>query len=397
MKKHNDVVDSSPSIVKVIKYFSEQYEFRKNMVCSDIECRKTGETDFRVVNENSLYIELRKDAGIRASISDVLVFLGSEYIKEYDPFESYFEHIKNLYRTNEHGDYIDKLATYISANDQQRFNLQLKKWLVRTVVCALVPEYFNKQAFILVSDIQNSGKTTFSRFLVPGPLQRYFVENISVDKDSLIALSSNFIGILDELSTLSRFEINALKSVMSKLLVNVRHPYERRSKMTPRRISFFGSTNMSEFLTDEANVRWLCFEIDKIDWKYKNEIDINIVWSQAYYLWKQGFKYDMTKEEIEQNELANEQFRIISPEMELIQKYYYPGTPDDHDSKYTATDFLDYLSDKVNGRIRLNKLGLGKALKKLGFVCHSVRGYGSYTYPVKIYYIKHNDLTTLLQ
>ncbi|MBB6107692.1 Virulence-associated protein E [Mucilaginibacter lappiensis] len=90
-------------------------------------------------------------------------------------------------------------------------------------------------------------QTTFSRFLVPERLKKYFVENISVDKDSLIALSSNFIGILDELSTLSRFEINALKSVMSKLLVNVRHPYERRTKMTPRRISFFGSTNMTEF------------------------------------------------------------------------------------------------------------------------------------------------------
>ncbi|MBB6107693.1 hypothetical protein SAMN05421821_101390 [Mucilaginibacter lappiensis] len=144
-------------------------------------------------------------------------------------------------------------------------------------------------------------------------------------------------------------------------------------------------------------MRWLCFEVHKIDWTYKKEIDINIVWSHAYYLWKQGFKYDMTKEEIEQNELANEQFRIISPEMELLQKYYAPGIPTDYDAKYTATDFLDYLSDKVNGRIKLNKQGLGKALKKLGFVQHAVRGYGSYTYPVKIYYIKYNDPTTLLQ
>ncbi|WP_462265728.1 VapE domain-containing protein [Mucilaginibacter sp.] len=394
MAKNNEVVDASPSIVKVIQYFTEHYEFRKNIVTSDIECRRVGETDFREVNENTLYIHLRKDAGIRATISDVLVFLGSDYIREYDPFECYFEGIKGLYDPGQHGDYIERFAGYITAHHQPRFNAQLKKWLVRTVVCALVPDYFNKQAFILVSDQQNSGKTTFSRFLVPSQLQKYFVENISVDKDSLIALCANFIGMLDELSTLSRFEIGALKSIMSKLLVNVRHPYERRAKMTPRRISFFGSTNMTEFLTDDANVRWLCFEISRINWAYNTEIDINVVWSHAWHLWQQGFKYELTKEEIEQNEQVNEQFRIVSPEMELIQKYYAPGTSDSHDAKYTATDFLNHLSDKVNGRIRLNKQGLGKALKKLGFVPHSVRGYGSYSYPVKFYYIRFNDLTT---
>lgn len=397
MKNNNGVMDSSPSIVKVIQYFSEQYEFRKNIVTSDIEYRKIGEQEFRQVNENTIYIEVRKDGGIKAGISDVLVYLGSEYILEYDPFETYFESIKNLYNPNEHGDYIEKLAGYIQASDQQRFNQQFKKWLVRSVICALVPDYFNKQAFILVSDRQNSGKTTFSRFLVPNALQKYFVENISVDKDSLIALSSNFIGILDELSTLSKFEINALKSIMSKLLVNVRHPYERRTRMTPRRISFFGSTNMTEFLTDEANVRWLCFEVDKINWNYKKDINIDLVWSQAYYLWKSGFKYDMTREEIEQNELANEQFRIIAPELELIQKFYSPGTSENHDAKYTATDCLDYLSDKVNGRIKLNSQSLGKALKKLGFTSQSVRGYGDHKYPVKIYFIKFNEPTTLLQ
>jgi predicted P-loop ATPase len=230
MQKKIDVVDSSPSIVKVIKYFSEQYQFRKNIVSNDMEYRKIGQEDFREVNENTLYIELRKDAGIRASISDVLVFLGSEYIQVYDPFAHYFNEIKELYQPDEHGDYIEKFSLYITANDQQRFNEQFKKWLVRTVICALVPEYFNKQALIIVSPRQNSGKTTFSRFLIPDKLQRYYVENISVDKDSLIALSSNFIGILDELSTLSKYEINTLKSIMSKLLVNVRHPYERRTR-----------------------------------------------------------------------------------------------------------------------------------------------------------------------
>lgn len=397
MPKDQKVLDSSPSIAKVIQYFSENYEFRKNIVTNDLEYRKIGEYNFKEVNENTLYIELRVGAGIKASLTDVMVFLGSDYIQEFDPFSDYFDRIRDLYSPDIHGDYIERLACHVHAFDQRRFNIQFKKWLVRTVVCALVPEYFNKQAFVLVSDKQNGGKTTFSRFLVPPCLQSYSVENISVDKDSLIALSANFIGILDELSTLSKFEINALKSAMSKLYVNVRHPYERRARMTPRRISFFGSTNLTEFLTDEANVRWLCFEIEKIDWSYKENIDIDIVWSHAYRLWKSGFRYEMTKEEIEENERHNEQFRVITPEIELIQKYYSPGTKADHDAQFTNSDFVRYLSEESNGRIRLNTKNVGVALKKLGFFQHSVRGYNNSPYPVKIYFVKYNNPTTLLQ
>ncbi|RQP09238.1 MAG: virulence protein E [Parapedobacter sp.] len=389
--------DYSPPIAKVIQYFSENYEFRKNIVTNDLEYRELGNEKFRTVNENTLYIELRKDAGIKASLTDVMVFLGSDYIQQYDPFMDYFEQIKDVYSPNLHGDYIERLANHVRAFEQKRFNNQFKKWLVRTVVCALVADYFNKNAFILVSDKQNNGKTTFSRFLVPPALQAYFAENIGIDRDSLIALSANFIGILDELSTLSKFEINALKSVMSKLYINVRHPYERRAKMTPRRISFFGSTNLTEFLTDEANVRWLCFEIHGIDWAYKDDIDIDIVWSQAYQLWKSGFKYELTKEEIEENERSNEQFRVITPEIELIQKHYSPGTKDEHEAQYTTTDFVERLNDISNGRIRLNAKNVGVALKKLGFIQHSIRGYGNSPYPVKIYFVKYNNPTTLLQ
>jgi predicted P-loop ATPase len=89
-------------------------------------------------------------------------------------------------------------------------------------------------------------------------LRDYQVENISVDKDSLIALCQNFGVILDELSTLSKTEINAQKTLMSKSYIKVRHPYDRRPKMESRRASIWGSTKKAEFLVDETgSVRWL--------------------------------------------------------------------------------------------------------------------------------------------
>src|SRR5690606_22525402 len=112
-----------------------------------------------------------------------------------------------------------------------------------------------------------------------------------------------------ELSTLNKQEINAQKSLMSRSYIKVRHPYDRKPTMEPRRASIIGSTNKAEFLTDDTgSVRWLCFTLIGINWKYKQEIDINRVWSQAYSLYKSGFEYNMTAEEITENELANNQF-----------------------------------------------------------------------------------------
>lgn len=386
--------DNDAGIVKVLNYLPKHLDFRKNIIANDVEYSLKGKNEFVPVNENKLYIDLRK-AGMRVSISDVTIYLGSTEIKEYDPFKAYFDKVKPIWNIEKHGDYIEKFAGYVAAKEQDRFLIQFKKWLVRTVICAIKPEYFNKTALILVHDKQNSGKTSWCRYLIPNELTRYYIENISLDKDGLLALCQNFICNLDELAALSRYEINSLKSTFSKAFVNVRPPYERRTKMSPRRVSFIGSTNRSEFLNDETgSVRWLPFEIDKINWSYREEIDINIVWSQAYILFLNGYKAEMTAEEILENEISNSQFQIITPEQELIQKYYSPGTRDNHNQFYTTSDFLQNLSERVEGRIKLNSISLGKALKLLGFEKEQRKGYDNKSYPVKGYYIIYNDLTT---
>lgn len=386
--------DNELNIIKVLNYFPQHYDFRRNIITNDVEYSIKDKNLFIPVEENTLFIEISK-ASKKVSMSDIVIFLGSKEIPEYDPFKTYFKKIALKWDEKKHGDYISKFSSYVSAKNQIRFDLQFKKWLVRTVVCALVPEYFNKQAFILVQEKQNSGKTSFTRFMVPKELEKYCIENIALDKDSLIALCQNLIGILDELATLSKFEINSLKSTISKASVNIRHPYDRRAKLTPRRISFIGSTNRSEFLSDETgNVRWLCFEIDNINWKYKEDIDIDILWSQAYSLYLNGFKYEMTAEEVADNERANEQFQMVSTEMELIQKYYSPGTKDQDDQFYTPTEFLLYLTDKVEGKLKLNAISLGKALKILGYEKQQKKAHEGKSYPVRGYYIKYNDMAT---
>ena len=212
-----------------------------------------------------------------------------------------------------------------------QFIKHLKKWMIRSIVCSHNSSYYNKQALILIGESQNTGKSSFMRFLCPPELSDYMAENISTDKDGLIALAENFLINMDELSTMSRYEVNTLKSMFSKDRIKVRLPFEKRATSLPRIASFIGSTNKTQFLNDETgSVRFINFEVDRIDWDYARDMDINIAWSQAYQLWKTNFTYELSSAEIQENEQVNNQYKLSSPELELILKHFIPGTKDEH-------------------------------------------------------------------
>jgi predicted P-loop ATPase len=291
--------------------------------------------------------------------------LKSDFIEVYNPFTEYFN---NLPQWDSKTDYISFLASFVKTSDRQRFDSHFKKWLVRVVACALVDGIFNKQAFILVHDKQNSGKSTFCRFLCPPVLQNYIAENLSIDKDSRILLCRNILINLDELSTLSKVEINSLKSLFSKDKINERLPYDRRNFILPRRCSFIGSTNQVEFLNDETgSVRWLCFVIDEIDWSYSQKVNIDMVYAQAYHLFKNGFQYDITATEVKENDDYNRQFLINTPEKELVTKFIEPATKENHKYFWTSTDVLLYITNITESKVKLSSVNIGKALKLCGF------------------------------
>ena len=385
---------SNSSTIQMIRFLLSKYDFKNNVVLNDIMAREKGKGTYNPVNPNTLYIEARS-AGYRTSINEINIFLWSDYIPRTNPFKEYFEKVDGQWKEENHGDYIQRFSEYIQVADQERFAFQFKKWLVRCVACALDDDYFNKQALIFVQEAQHGGKTTLTRFLIPEDLKEYSTENISVDKDSLIALCQNFGIIQDELSTLSRMEINAQKTLMSKSAIKVRHPYDRKPKLEPRRASIWGSTNKDEFLTDETgSVRWLCFNVMEINFDYKKDIDINLVWSQAYHLYQTGFKYEMTTEEIFENERANNLYKTLSVEAELIHKYFTPATADSYEEFLTATEISTILTTLIDSKLKINPVEVGKSLKMLGFRQGQRRGHGTQRFPVKGYYIYKNPPTT---
>lgn len=374
--------------IRLEQYLSRKFHFRLNEITGSIEFKEQAATGWEELNEFNIYRQLNLE-GFKINLHELIYLLKSDYVERYNPFISYFESLPAWDEAKV--DFIGKLCSYVKVKNSARFERHFKKWMVRTIKCALEEQYCNKNAIILVHEVQNSGKTTFIRYICPSALRNYMTENISFDKDSLIALIENFLINLDELATFTRVEINNLKSILSKSFVKERHPYERKAKKLSRRASFIGSTNMTEFLTDPTgNVRWIPFEISGIDWNYSEEININDVWAQAYALYRRGFACEITADEVKENEEENRQFTTITPEMELLMKYFRPGTREDHDQFFTTTEIEIALKKEMDGIIKISSQALGKALRMLEYIRDN-RYSKEKEYPAKAYYLKYHN------
>ena len=382
-------INETSKIYIVEEYLKQHYDLRYNEITVEIECKNEDDDKYESINENRIYIDLKRNC-INISQSDLAALLRSGRLPVFNPFKNYFN---NLPKWDETTDHIANLCKYITAKDQNRFNTQLKKMLVRCIACGFGIA-FNKHAFILMGG-QSGGKSTLCRWLCPDTLKGYYTENLSADnKDNLTSLCQNFIINLDELAALSRMDLNGLKSMLSRDYVKVRLPYDRKATVHKRRASFFGSTNKDEFLNDETgSVRWLCFEILKIDWNYKKYLNIDLIWAQALSLFNSGFKYELTATELEENENANAAHQLRSPELEYLTAHFMPSDKGQPLAEpMTATGIINHLKATGITSMNLNVTSMGKALRMAGYRQTTER-VGNNKMPTKIYFLRFSPTT----
>src|SRR5690606_26280678 len=261
-------------------------------------------------------------------------------------------------------DYIGQLSKYVKVKDEQEFfNQQFKKWLVRTVLCACESEHINKNAIIFYSNKQNIGKTTFIRNLVPNSLKKYIAENITNDKDSMIKIATNLVINLDEMQNFVNKDLDFIKSLISKDQINERLPYGKKSARIIRRASFIGSTNRAYILKDNSNVRWIVFEIEAFDFNYSS-IKIENVWSQAVHLTYHDINFNpfMTQYELDYNQDIINRFRVFSREEEEILAFIEES---DNEKDFMTSTELSFTLRNVF--VHKNPITLGKILNNIGF------------------------------
>lgn len=366
-------------IDKLENFLSTRYVFRHNIVSGKLEYQQLSNSSpsgrsggakkkWNVMNdfiENSMLRECLKGR-IKTNLSSLRNLLYSDFCPLYNPFEDYFF---NLPTYDEKTDYITELANTITTTKQELWQQCFKKWLVAMVGCVLDDKVIN-HTVIVFSGKQGLGKTTWVEKLVPKQLKEYlFSGTINPNnKDTLVQLAECMLINLDELENLNRSEIGSLKEIITKTQIRMRKAYGHNNETMPRRASFAGSVNTAQFLNDSTGSRrFLCFELEGI--KYQHNVDINMAFSQALFLFKSGFRFWFDQEEIKSITENNEQYQLHSPEEELLLTWFEPCP------KEEATLFLNasQIAAKIADRTKLNLNDgtinkLGKALKKHNFI-----------------------------
>ncbi len=349
-------------------FLSNKYVFRHNIVSGKLEFQYFGKKKWNVMNdfiENSMLRECLKGR-IKTNLSSLRNLLYSDFCVLFNPFEDYFF---NLPSYDEKTDYITELANTITTTKQDLWQQCFKKWLVAMVGCVLDDKVIN-HTVIVFSGKQGLGKTTWVEKLVPKPLKEYlFSGTINPNnKDTLVQLSECMLINLDELENLNRSEIGSLKEIITKTQIRMRKAYGHNNETMPRRASFAGSVNTAQFLNDSTGSRrFLCFELEGI--KYQHNVDINLAFSQALFLFKSGFRYWFDQEEIKNITENNEQYQLHSPEEELLLTWFEPCQREKANVFLNASQIAAKLAEKAKINITdgtINKLG--KALKKHNFI-----------------------------
>lgn len=363
-------INHKAEIVQVESFIKKRWKLVRNEVTKRIQTRI--KDTFGVVNEHDIIRELMH-ANFKFPLNKLVSLLESSFVPNFNPFVDYFESLPTWDANAP--DYISELADFLTTDNQEFWKAQFKKALVRTIACA-IDNIENRIIITLVGDKQETGKSNFIRFLCPKILKEYYTEAelAAGEKDSDIQLSENLIWNLEELAALNSNEVNKLKATISKSSVKQRRVYARYHDVNPRRVTFWASTNKLQFLADDSNTRWICFNVMHINHDYSNwetgikKVDINNVWAQAMALYKSGFNYNLTSDEKGYRDELNKEYETSSTEKELIQRWFEALTEDNkHEGDFmTRTDILLKLRTIVDNKVNINDHAVARALKQLG-------------------------------
>ena len=97
-------------------------------------------------------------------------------------------------------------------------------------------------------------------------------------------MASKFLVNIDEFFGAKKSSNAQLKAMVSQKTAAIWVPFKNRIEQLPRITSFFSTGNLTKkaiLSKDSSNSRYLIYNIKKIDWNYKNEVDPSILWQYA--------------------------------------------------------------------------------------------------------------------
>ena len=402
--------DSKTASVDEIKSFLDGHvSLRFNEITSRVEFKAptddnlkshTDSTDFTdegiwtPINDrkvNSLWSKMSEVT--RVNKQDIYNIIESDYVPLFNPFTEYLSTLQSVESVRSvcqnkspsvgEKDYIRELAQTVRVKggeqEQMLWRLYLKKWLVGMVASWISDDVVNNVILVLIGE-QGAYKTTWFNYLLPPPLKQYFYTKTNANrmsKDDILTLAQYALVCCEELDTMRPAELNQLKAAVTMPSIDERAAYAHYHEHRKHIASFCGTGNSTQFLSDPTgNRRWLPFEVESIVSPRDHPFHYEGIYAQALALFKSGFQYWFTKEEIQELNHHNRQFETPHLERELVSLYFRVPMESENGMFMTSARAIQIIGTGISQKLNPTRVGL--AFNELGFQrvrYHGIRGY----------------------
>ena len=351
----------------------KEYRWLKDGYCDDGKPWENFDDEaFNDVWRGMEKVKTTKDDALHKTID-------SSFVSDYNPFVEYL----NALPPWDGDDYIRGLAMGVTVagdfDEWCRFVECLRKWLVAMVAGWINPDVVNHEVLVFIGR-QGIYKTTWMSHLLPPSLRSYFCTQAGVGdnvKDEELALTQYGLISCEELDTMSTREMNKMKRAITLSHVNVRPPFGRYTVHRPHIASFCGTGNNEKFLNDPTGTRrWLAFKVENIESPRVLPFEYEGIYSQAYYLYRNGFEYWFSGNETAAIDERNSRFKVANLEQQLVYRYYRRPSGADTGEFVSVGDALQLMPGNVTSKLR--KAAVDQAFITLGFeamVCDGLPGY----------------------
>ena len=342
---------------------------------------------------------------MRVNIQDVYRVIESDYVPAFNPFVEYLESLPEWHEGDH--DYIADLAATVKIKREQEhiespeaaslkgtsqegtsqeadfslftFPFSLKKWLVGMVAGWISEDVVNNVILVFIGE-QGAYKTTWFNYLLPPQLKQYFYTKTNANRmtrDDLLTLAQYGLVCCEELDTMRPAELNQLKAAVTMPSIDERAAYAHFHEHRKHIASFCGTGNNVSFLSDPTgNRRWLPFEVESIVSPRDHPFCYEGIYSQALALYKSGFTFWFTKEEIQEQNRHNRKFETPRLEHELVDLYFRRPLEHENSMFMTSSRVLQIIGSGITQKLSATRIGM--AFSELGFQrvrYHGIRGY----------------------
>ena len=413
--------DANTASVDEIKAFLDgRVRLRYNVITSRVECLLTGENpnnslsglNTNLTNDTNNSLEentnptcpqwqpisdrivntlwSQMSSVMRVNIQDIYRVIESDYVPAFNPFVEYLESLPEWHEGDH--DYIADLAATVKIKGEQEhiespeadsslFTLRssLKKWLVGMVAGWISEDVVNNVILVFIGE-QGAYKTTWFNYLLPPQLKQYFYTKTNANRmtrDDLLTLAQYGLVCCEELDTMRPAELNQLKAAVTMPSIDERAAYAHFHEHRKHIASFCGTGNNVSFLSDPTgNRRWLPFEVESIVSPREHPFCYEGIYSQALALYKSGFTFWFTKEEIQEQNRHNRKFETPRLEHELVDLYFRKPLEHENSMFMTSSRVLQIIGSGITQKLSATRIGM--AFSELGFQrvrYHGIRGY----------------------